>query len=64
MFDFVVKFIWIGGDDIYSGGKKDIVILYEYWLFFKLFDFFEFIFEIEFKDIFELIKEMFDGLNF
>jgi predicted component of viral defense system (DUF524 family) len=63
MFDLAAKLIWKGGDDIYSGGKKDIATLYEYWLFFKLLDLFQTIFEIEPKDISELITETSDGLN-
>jgi predicted component of viral defense system (DUF524 family) len=63
MFDLAAKLIWEGGDDIYSGGKKDIATLYEYWLFFKLLDLFKSIFEIEPKDISELIKKTKDGLN-
>jgi len=63
IFDLAAKLIWKGGDDIYSGGKKDIATLYEYWLFFKLLDLFQSIFEIEPKDISDLIKETPDGLN-
>lgn len=63
MFDLAAKLIWTGGDDIYSGGKKDIATLYEYWLFFKLLDLLQSIFEIEPKDISDLIKETSDGLN-
>jgi predicted component of viral defense system (DUF524 family) len=63
MFDLAAKLIWKGGDDIYHGGKKDIATLYEYWLFFKLLDLFQSIFEIEPKDISELIKETSDGLS-
>ncbi|MBL7754242.1 MAG: DUF2357 domain-containing protein [Chitinophagaceae bacterium] len=63
MFDLAAKLIWKGGDDIYSGGKKDIATLYEYWLFFKLLDLFESIFDIEPKDISDLIQETTDGLN-
>ncbi len=63
MFDLAAKLVWKGGKDVYSGGKKDIATLYEYWLFFKLLELFEFIFEIEPKDISELIKETSDGLN-
>jgi predicted component of viral defense system (DUF524 family) len=37
--------------------------LYEYWLFFKLLDLFQSIFEIAPKDISDLIKETSDGLN-
>ena len=63
MFDLSAKLIWKGGDDVYSGGKKDIATLYEYWLFFKLLDLFQSIFEIEYKDISDLITETTDGLN-
>ena len=63
MFDLAAKLIWTGGDDVYSGGKKDIATLYEYWLFFKLLDLLQSIFEIEPKDISELIKTTQDGLN-
>tara|TARA_R100001369_G_scaffold58714_1_gene85626 strand:- start:2007 stop:4292 length:2286 start_codon:yes stop_codon:yes gene_type:complete len=63
MFDLAAKLIWTGGDDIYSGGKKDIATLYEYWLFFKLLDLFQSIFDIEPKNISDLIKETPDGLN-
>ncbi len=63
MFDLAAKLIWTGGDDIYSGGKKDIAALYEYWLFFKLLDLFREVFEIESADISDLIKPTPDGLN-
>ncbi len=51
MFDLAAKLIWEGGEDIYSGGKKDIATLYEYWLFFTLLDLFKKKFEIEPKDL-------------
>ncbi len=63
MFDLAAKLIWKGGEDIYQGGKKDIAVLYEYWLFFKLLDLFKSIFNIEPKDISDLIKATSDGLN-
>lgn len=63
MFDLAAKLIWKGGDDVYSGGKKDIATLYEYWLFFKLLDLFQNIFKIDSGDISELLKESDDGLN-
>jgi hypothetical protein len=63
MFDLAAKLVWKGGDDVYRGGKKDIATLYEYWLFFKLLDLFKSIFDIEPKEISELIKETADGLN-
>ena len=63
MFDLAAKLIWTGGEDIYKAGKKDIATLYEYWLFFKLLDLFQSIFDINPKNISDLIKETPDGLN-
>src|SRR5690606_11229831 len=63
MFDLAAKLIWKGGDDVYSGGKKDIATLYEYWLFFKLLDLFQTLFEMEPGGISDLIQETADGLN-
>ena len=56
MFELAAKLIWQGGEDVYGAGKKDIATLYEYWLFFKLLDLFQELFEIDPKDISELIK--------
>jgi predicted component of viral defense system (DUF524 family) len=63
MFDLAAKLIWKGGDDVYSGGKKDVAVLYEYWLFFVLLDLLQDIFHIAAKDLSELIQESSDGLN-
>ncbi|WP_333853902.1 DUF2357 domain-containing protein [Epilithonimonas sp.] len=37
-FDLASKLIWNGGEDVYEAGKRDIATLYEYWLFFQLYD--------------------------
>ncbi|MDB9963721.1 DUF2357 domain-containing protein [Vicingaceae bacterium] len=63
MFELAAKLVWQGGEDVYGAGKKDIATLYEYWLFFKLLDLFQELFEIDPKDISELIKPSKDGLN-
>jgi len=63
MFDLSAKLVWKGGDDVYSGGKRNVAVLYEYWLFFKLLDTFKEIFEIEPKSIDDLIKKTDDGLG-
>ena len=63
MLDLAAKLIWKGGDDVYSGGKKDVAVLYEYWLFFMLLDLLQEIFQIEPKDLSELIQESPDGLD-
>lgn len=40
MFDLASKLTWTGGEDVYESGKRDIATLYEYWLFFVLYDLF------------------------
>lgn len=37
-FHVAARLTWHGGDDIYGGGKRDVAALYEYWLFFVLWD--------------------------
>jgi predicted component of viral defense system (DUF524 family) len=67
-FDLAAKLIWKGGKDVYKAGKRDIATLYEYWLFFTLYDLFKSKFKI--KDIeheeqsySHLIEPTKDGLN-
>lgn len=36
LFDFAARLNWSGGDTVYEAGKKNVAVLYEYWLFFKL----------------------------
>lgn len=63
MFDLAAKLVWHGGEDVYSGDKKDVAVLYEYWLFFKLLEILKELFIIEPKGIEDLIKETDDGLG-
>jgi hypothetical protein len=63
MLDLAAKLVWKGGDDVYSGGKKDIALLFEYWVFFKLLDLIREVFSIESKDFKSLIQETRDGLG-
>jgi len=63
MYDLAAKLIWKGLDESYPIGKRDVATLYEYWLFFKLLRLVESIFNIEPKEIKELIKETQDGLG-
>lgn len=67
-FDFASKLVWKGGDDVYKAGKKDIATLYEYWLFFTLYDLVKEKFEIDSvsfdgKAYKHLIEPTNDGLN-
>ena len=63
MFDLAAKMVWHGGDDVYSGNKRDVAVLYEYWLFFKLLEIMKKVFSIESKSVEDLIKETDDGLG-
>jgi predicted component of viral defense system (DUF524 family) len=67
-FDLAAKLVWKGGDDVYKAGKRDIATLYEYWLFFTLYDLFKSKFKIkdlehEEQSYNHLIEPTKDGLN-
>jgi predicted component of viral defense system (DUF524 family) len=55
-FDLAAKLVWRGGDNIYEAGKKDVAVLYEYWLFFTLLDILKEVFEINPKSIENLVQ--------
>lgn len=63
MFDLAAKLVWRGGDDVYSGNKRDVAILYEYWLFFKLLDIIKEIFKISPLATHDLIEKTEKGLG-
>lgn len=63
MFDLAAKLIWKGGDDVYSGNKRDVAVLYEYWLFFKLLEIMKEVFGIDTLSTENLIEETADGLG-
>jgi predicted component of viral defense system (DUF524 family)/gamma-glutamylcyclotransferase (GGCT)/AIG2-like uncharacterized protein YtfP len=35
-FNLAANLDWEGGEDVYGAGKKDLAVLYEYWLYFQL----------------------------
>lgn len=49
-FDLASKLTWTGGEDVYNAGKRDIATLYEYWLFFILYDLFKLKFKFNFLE--------------
>jgi len=63
MFNLAAKLIWSGGENVYEAGKRDVAVLYEYWLFFKLLDIIKSVFYIDPKCIDELIIKTDDGLG-
>jgi len=63
LFDLAAKLIWKGGEDVYNAGKRDVAVLYEYWLFFKLLELLKEVFSIEADSIEKLIEPTLDGLG-
>lgn len=63
MFDLAARLVWRGGDDVYHAGKKDVAVLYEYWLFFELLDVVKSVFAVEPAHISDLVKPTKNGLG-
>ncbi|MCU7551588.1 DUF2357 domain-containing protein [Chitinophagaceae bacterium LB-8] len=63
MFDLAAKLVWLGGEDVYAGNKKDVAVLYEYWLFFKLLEVIKELFQLDSLSVGELIEKTKDGLG-
>ncbi len=63
MFDLSAKLAWTGGDRVYDAGKKNVAVLYEYWLFFKLLECVSDVFKITPVGKKELVKDEGDGIN-
>ena len=56
LFDCAAKFVWKGGDDVYDAGKRDVATLYEYWVFFQLYQAVCKVFRLDEKTSDELVK--------
>lgn len=63
MFDLAAKITWNGGDDVYEAGKKNVAVLYEYWLFFKLMECVSEVFDVPAVEKKCLISQDADGIN-
>ena len=63
MFDLAAKLVWHGGEDVYSAGKRDVAVLYEYWLFFKLLALLGELFSIDPVSTADLIEPTANGLG-
>lgn len=64
MYEIAAKLIWKGGDDVYSAGKKDVAVLYEYWVYFKLLDVISEVFKIQLKNVNDFITITEERLEF
>ena len=63
MFDLAAKLTWNGGNDVYEAGKKNVAVLYEYWLFFKLMECVSDVFNVPAVEKRCLISNDADGIN-
>lgn len=63
MFDLAAKLSWKGGDNVYEAGKRNVAVLYEYWVFFKLMEVIGRVFDINPVSINRLVKTDSDRIN-
>lgn len=63
MFDLAAKLSWKGGDNVYEAGKRNVAVLYEYWVFFKLLEVVSRVFDISPVSINNLVKTDADQIN-
>lgn len=63
MFDLAAKLSWKGGDNVYEAGKRNVAVLYEYWVFFKLMEVISRVFEIDPVSVSKLVKTDADQIN-
>ena len=63
MFNLAAKLSWKGGDYVYEAGKRNVAVLYEYWVFFKLLEVISRVFEIDPVSINNLVKTDADQIN-
>ncbi len=63
LFDLAAKLTWQGGEDVYQGNKRDVAVLYEYWLFFKLIEIVIEVFDLEPPQSEDLLEETADGFG-
>lgn len=61
-FQLATKLIWEGGEDVFNSGKRDLPLLYEYWLFFQLLSLVSKKFKLSEPPVNTLIEMSSDGL--
>ena len=63
MFDLAAKLSWKGGDNVYEAGKRNVAVLYEYWVFFKLLEVISRVFDIDPVSVNKLVKTDADRID-
>lgn len=61
-FQLATRLIWEGGEDVFNSGKRDLPLLYEYWLFFQLLSLVSKKFKLSEPPVKSLIEMSPDGL--
>lgn len=62
-FDMAARLVWQGGDDVYGAGQRDVAMLYEYWVFFRLLRIVSEVFRLSHPLVESLIEKTFDGFG-
>jgi len=63
MLDLAARLCWDGGEDVFGANKKDVAVLYEYWVFFKLLEIVSEVFGLNLDSARNLIAETPDGIG-
>ncbi len=61
--DLAAKLSWKGGNNVYSAGKKNVAVLYEYWAFLKLLQLIVDTFHIQTNPLSSLVSRDDDGID-
>ncbi len=62
-FSLATQLSWSGGQDVFGAGKKDVALLYEYWLFFVLIDVMDGIFQFDAPPMAKVIDQSSSGFD-
>lgn len=62
-FNAAARLCWHGGDDVFGAGKRDVAVLYEYWVFFRFLDILSDLFILKKPAIESLIQKTGDGFS-
>jgi predicted component of viral defense system (DUF524 family) len=62
-FNLAARLVWQGGDDVFAAGKRDVAVLYEYWVFFRLLEAITALYGLRRLPVQELIERTADGFG-
>ncbi len=62
-FSVAARLTWQGGEDVFGAGKKDVALLYEYWLFFILVDVISEVFQLQDLPLTSLVEWTSSGFD-